>query len=236
MDITVHLEKKPNQTLGIGFKKLPKPPYCQVFKLVPNGAASQSGKVNEGDLLLSIEGHNVQNLSPDEARDIIARYSTNTKLLLELRRSPTEVPNGVVPSINVDMGSPELCRSPEFNGSPGSSPDTSPQMNGRHHPRRRPGRSGLIERGGLPGIQEGAMSNASTGLFPPEKRHSLTPELTRKTHVLNPLKQTKSLDLANLPQWRQATEQIAIQNLIEGTELHDRLHNQDLKVSVALCI
>lgn len=238
MDITVRLEKQPNQSIGIGFKKLPKPPFCQVFKLVQNGAAFQSGKVSEGDMLLSVNGHNVTHLSPDGVRDILSRFSNNTELLLELRRPTSEIPNGVVPAINCPTPtSPELPSMEVINGSD-SSPETSPQIS-THNRSPRTRRSGLHDRGvtfaknALPGIQEGALSaTPSPGLFPAveKKRHSLTPELTRRTHIMNQLKSTKSLDLANLPQWRQATEQITVQNLIDGTELYDRLHNQELKV------
>ena len=226
MDVTVLLEKQPNQTLGIGFKKLSRPPYCQISKLVP-GAATQSGKVCEGDVLLGVNGQNVQHLSPDEVREVLSRYSNDTRLLIELRRvSVDTVPNGVVPSINVGVTSPER-KSPDFNGSSESSPDASPRLSDR--PRRR-GRSGINDSSMLPGIQEG---NPPPGLFPShlqEKRHSLTPEPSRKTHVTNPMKTAKTVELTSLPQWRQAMEQVPIQNLIDGHELHDRLHNQELKV------
>lgn len=240
MDISITLNKAPGQSLGIGFKKMPHPPYCQVYKLVCDGAARQSGKVQEGDMLLCVNGHNVQHLTPDEVRKVLSRCTQDTSILLELRRShiathngnsgtlsPDEIPNGHLPS-NSSPQSPEI---PEVTT---MSPDTSPSLGTRT---RRP-----PVYGGLPGIQESSSPvlnnpHLSPGLQEHHRtqRHSLTPqsrtpEVARRINQMS-LKPAKSLDLANLPQWRQhSTPQVPLRNLITETEMHDRLHTQGIKV------
>ena len=239
MDITITLYKAPGQTLGIGFKKMPQPPYCQVYKLVGDGAARQSGKVQEGDMLLCVNGHNVQHLTPDEVRKVLSRCAQETSILLELRRpymstqngnsgtlSPDDIPNGHLPS-NLSPQSPEI---PEVAT---VSPDNSPLLSRTRRP---------PVYGGLPGIQESTsptlnIPHLSPGLQDHHRtqRHSLTPqsrtpEVTRRINQMS-LKPAKSLDLANLPQWRQhSTPQVPLKNLITETEMHDRLHTQGIKV------
>lgn len=237
MDISVSLNKAPGQSLGIGFKKMPHPPFCQVYKLVTDGAARQSGMVHEGDMLLCVNGHSVQNQTPDEVRQVLSRFKNDSKVLLELRRpissqngnnsmSPDDIPNGHSPMYS----SPQ---SPEIPEIANLSPETSPNISSRS--RRKP------ISGPLPGIQETATHNS---LMPQgfganlqdqrAQRHSLTPDVTRKIKQMS-LKPAKSLDLANLPQWRQhATPQVPLKNLITETEMHDRLHTQGVKVSCVM--
>lgn len=95
-------------------------------------------------------------------------------------------------------------------------------------------RTGAVtQEGKLPQISEYATPSTFPNLdLPPEKRLSFTPEMTRKMPM--PLAVSKSLDLSNLPQWRQASKMVPLQNLLDGTELHDRLHNQEMKVGVLL--
>lgn len=241
MDISITLNKAPGQSLGIGFKKMPQPPYCQVYKLVSDGAARQSGKVQEGDMLLCVNGHNVQHLTPDEVRKVLSRCTQETSILFELRRpyiassthngnsailSPDDIPNGHLPS----NSSPQ---SPEIPDVATVSPDNSPSLGRRT---RRP-----PVYGGLPGIQESTSPMLNIPHLSPQdhqrtQRHSLTPqsrtpEVTRRINQMS-LKPAKSLDLANLPQWRQhSTPQVPLRNLITETEMHDRLHTQGVKVS-----
>ena len=239
MDISITLNKAPGQSLGIGFKKMPQPPYCQVYKLVSDGAARQSGKVQEGDMLLCVNGHNVQHLTPDEVRKVLSRCTQDTSILFELRRpyipsthngnsailSPDDIPNGHLPS----NSSPQ---SPEIPDVATVSPDTSPSLGTRS---RRP-----PVYGGLPGIQETTSPMLNISHLAPQdhqrtQRHSLTPqsrtpEVARRINQMS-LKPAKSLDLANLPQWRQhSTPQVPLRNLITETETHDRLHTQGVKV------
>ena len=242
MDISITLNKTPGQSLGIGFKKMPQPPYCQVYKLVSEGAARQSGKVQEGDMLLCVNGHNVQHLTPDEVRKVLSRCTQETSILFELRRpytsthngnsgtlSPDDIPNGHLLSNSSSPQSPEIPEVATI------SPDNSPSLGGRT---RRP-----PVYGGLPGIQESTspmlnLPHLSPGLQDHHRtqRHSLTPqsrtpEVTRRINQMS-LKPAKSLDLANLPQWRQhSTPQVPLRNLIAETEMHDRLHTQGIKVS-----
>lgn len=234
MDISVLLSKYPGQSLGIGFKKMPHPPFCQVYKLVNEGAARQSGKVCEGDMLLCINGRSVQNQTPDEVRQVLSTYTQDTTILLELRRpisshngnhsvSREDMPNGHLPS----RSSPQSPDEPDIAN---LSPETSPKTSGRAR------RSPVF--GALPGIQEAPTNNClSPHSINPAlqdmraQRHSLTPDATRRVKQMS-LKPAKSLDLANLPQWRQhATPLVPLRNLITETEMHDRLHTQGIKVS-----
>ena len=222
MDISVTLNKSPGQSLGIGFKKMPQPPFCQVYKLVGDGAARQSGKVQEGDMLLCVNGQSVQNKTPDEVRQVLSRFTRDTTILLELRRpvfsqNGDEIPNGHPPNLS----SPQSPEIPEI-------VNLSPETSRRRSPITGP----------LPGIQESSPINAlSPHVFNPNlqdarlQRHSLTPDATRRIKQMS-LKPAKSLDLSNLPQWRQhTTSQVPLKNLITDTDMHDRLHTQGIKVS-----
>lgn len=216
MDVTVKLELLENQSLGIGFSQLESPPYCQVAKLQEKGAAKESGKIHEGDTLLSINSKDVRELSPEEVREMLQSLPKSTGVTLGLHRTAV---NG---GLTVENG-PSITLKP-------SSPETSPRM-GR---RRRAGViSGLADR--LPDIDESTSLSAG-GLHPPQdkKRYSLTPETSRKQEQPRrmPIKTAKSLDLSNLPQWRQqAMQMVPLRNVQDGSELHDRLHNQQIKVS-----
>ena len=219
---------------------MPQPPYCQVYKLVGDGAAQQSGKVQEGDMLLCVNGHNVQHLTPDEVRKVLSRCTQENSILLELRRpynstqngssgapSRDDIPNGHIPT-NSSPQSPEIPEVATL------SPDSSPSLGTRS---RRP-----PVYGGLPGIQESMSpmlnaSHLSPGMQEHHRtqRHSLTPqsrtpEVTRRINQMS-LKPAKSLDLANLPQWRMhSTPQVPLRNIITEHEMHDRLHTQGIKV------
>ena len=214
--MTVKLELLENQSLGIGFSQLESPPYCQVAKLQEKGAAKESGKIHEGDTLLSINSKDVRELSPEEVREMLQSLPKSTGVTLGLHR--TAVNGGLA----MENG-PSIRLKP-------SSPETSPRM-GR---RRRAGViSGLADR--LPDIDESTSLSAG-GLHPPQdkKRYSLTPETSRKQEQPRrmPIKTAKSLDLSNLPQWRQqAMQMVPLRNVQDGSELHDRLHNQQIKVS-----
>lgn len=256
-DFTVELTKNRGDSLGIGFRKLAEPPHCEISILVSNGVAAKSGLVHQGDLLLSVNGINVTGLSPSEVGGVLARHSTDPSIKLELRREVTNgsdicdsdtpgeeeeeepqtpISNGH-PTIVIEGESPSIspdCLSPVSDGSP--EPNIPPVTGWRAGgPRLR--RTNAI----LPDIQEG-----STFSKPPMmlnlnvqqtavKRNSLTPEAFRKTRdAINKfsIRSSKSLDLANLPQWRSGSSHhnVVLHNLQDGTELTDRLHNQTVKV------
>ena len=262
-DLTISLKKNRGESLGIGFKKHPKPPHCEVSILVPNGVAAASGLVQQGDLLLSVNGINVQHLSPSEVGGVLARHSTDPTITLELRR---DVANGLQnltnghPTIVVDSHSPpatpegspsprpELStptfdqQPPQENTSPATSPSASPILGHRRNPRVRRSNA-LVAGGGLPEIQEGVSEtdniprSLNLNVHPqPTHRHSLTPEAVRKpVEVIKratPLRGSKSLDLANLPQWRagSAMQSITMRNLLDDHEMSDRLHSGGIKV------
>lgn len=262
-EFTVDLTKNRGDSLGIGFRKLAEPPHCEVSILVSNGVAAKSGLVREGDLLLSVNGVNVEGLSPSEVGGVLARHSTDSTITLKIRR---EVTNG-----SASNGSASDIDMPEFeeeepdamsNGhptivvedSPSISPDhsgVSPVSDGpldlkvapvtgwrRGGPRVR--RHNAMEEV-LPDIQE-ITEGPSSKLHNLNiqqlavKRHSLTPEVVRKpredVNKLISIRSSKSLDLANLPQWRAGSSHnnVTLRNLQDGTELTDRLHTHAIKV------
>ena len=214
--MTVKLELLENQSLGIGFSQLESPPYCQVAKLQDKGAAKESGKIHEGDTLLSINSKDVRGLNPEEVREMLQSLPKSAGVTLGLHRAAV---NG---GLTLENGPSITLKT--------SSPETSPRM-GR---RRRAGViSGLADR--LPDIDESSLLPTG-GLHPPQdkKRYSLTPQTSRKQEQPHrmPIKTAKSLDLSNLPQWRQqAMQMVPLRNVQDGSELHDRLHNQQIKVS-----
>lgn len=270
-DITIELTKNRGDSLGIGFRKLKEPPHCEVSILVSNGVAAKSGLIQEGDLLLSVNGINVEDLSPPEVGGVLARHSADSTITLKIRR---EVTNGSTsdldtpedddmegeeeedeeeglmsnghPTIVVD-GSPSI--SPDHVGASVSPVDDPPEINtvpvtGWRGGQRGAQRVRRSNAGTLPEIEE-----SSTGFKPPKtlnlnvqqvatKRHSLTPEAVRKPAKEDAninrfaIRSSKSLDLANLPQWRAGTahHNVTLHNLLDGTELTDRLHSQGIKV------
>ena len=242
MDVTVNLTKKPGQSLGIGFKKLPKPPHCQVTKMVENGVAVKSGLLHKGDVLLSVNGLNVQHLSPSEVATVIERHNDSCSVALEVRRSltngninDTPIQNGH-PVINIEHVSPDI---PLTDSSTSSSPDVTFAPPNRGIKTRR----GMFNATkGLQQIDEASPPNMPNGLQLPHNqqsqshRHSLTPEAVRKPVEemrKNAMRTCKSLDLANLPQWRTggAAPSIAIHNLLDDHEMSDRLYSKRVAVS-----
>lgn len=267
-DITVCLNKERGESLGIGFKKLSKPPHCEVSILVDHSVAAVSGQIQQGDLLLGVNGINVQHLSPTEVGGVLARHSTDPTITLDLRRPeanekmnnltnaltnghptivvqahspPPDVPEQSSPtSLQIENASP--ASSPSI--SPSVSPSVSPVM-GRRNRNPRVRRSNVMAGGiaGLPEIQEGvgesegSPKNANLNINPhPTHRHSLTPEAIRKPidniKRATPLRGSKSLDLANLPQWRSggSSQSVTVHNLLNGHEMSDRLHTNRIKV------
>ena len=244
------LTKKPGQSLGIGFKKLPRPPHCQVLKMLESGVADKSGLIHKGDLLLSINGLNVQHLCPSEIASVMERYNDKCNVSLEVRRSYTngnimnsnETPlqNGH-PIITVEPVSPDRVSPIDSSNSP--SPEV-PDMD-MSATRNRPSRDRRTMFGmskGLPQIDERVAPNCQNGLQPPQApsqvhRHSLTPEAVRKPmqefNKKNMMRPCKSLDLANLPQWRSGggAQTVTIHNLLDDHELTDRLYNKRIQVS-----
>lgn len=247
MDVTVNLTKRPGQSLGIGFKKLPKPPHCQVTKMLENGVADKSGLLHKGDLLLSVNGLNVQHLSPSEVASVMEKYNDTNGVVLEVRRSysngnTTNMNESVIhnghPVINVEPVSPD--RISPIDSSTSSSPEVPniPPAIKTQGTRERRTAMGMSK--GLPQIDEAvppAMQNGA--LQPPTSaghRHSLTPEAVRKPVEelrKNQMRTCKSLDLANLPQWRTggAVQSVTIHNLLDDHELTDRLYNKRINVS-----
>lgn len=287
-DLTFHLTKERGQSLGIGFRKLVKPPHCEISVLVENGVAAASGLIRPGDILLSINGVDVQHLSPNEVVGVM-QESDDSAITLQVRRqvangnmnlSATDVgsPRGagsLTPDIdnNMDMDSSSDIDDPpdalaRMNSHPKiivhpNSPPVSPdcvspivdvpvpetsaegwkgepqQKSGRA---RRTGMNPMTRCGGMPEIPEAASdgkesltANNLNVLPAGSHRHSLTPEAVRKPMEdlkRANLRSSKSLDLANLPQWRRGktSHSITMHNLLDGTEMSDRLHTQGIKV------
>lgn len=259
-DFTVDLNKNRGDSLGIGFRKLTEPPHCEVSILVSNGVAAKSGLVHEGDLLLSVNGINVEGLSPSEVGGVLARHSTDSTITLKIRR---EVTNGSASDIDVPEDEEEE-QEPMSNGHPSIVVEDSPSIS-PDHSGVSPVSDGPLElkvtpvtgwQGGQRGGQRVRRHNAIGGVLPEIqettdgssnkllnlnvqqqaiKRHSLTPEVVRKQREdikSITIRSSKSLDLANLPQWRAGSthHNVTLRNLQDGTELTDRLHSHTIKV------
>lgn len=231
MDVSVKLKLAKNQPLGIGFCQLERPPHCQVARLLETGAAKESGEIYEGDLLVGLNGKDVQHLSPEEVKELLMSLVGAPEITLDLRRTAV---NGTQMSLKVVNGPSVGVTLP--------SPESSPRGHRRGMMMQRPRRQGVIaglgDHSRLSEIEEGRpMQSGALNPTPlDKKRFSLTPETTRKQPPAQKshLRVAKSLDLSNLPQWRQqATQMVPLKNLQEGTELHDRLHNQQIKVGGA---
>lgn len=227
------LKKDAGQSLGVGFKKVSRPPHCQVSILVENGVAAQSGLVQKGDLLLSVNGINVQHLSPNEVVGVLARHSTDSTIMLELRR---EMQNGNMNDINNELNSHPTIQIDRSESPtdihPGSESSPSPPSNSPTRPRRRNNNVGS-----LPEIEEDSPEKNNFLVSNPTvtQRHSITPEPIRKSlEELRraALRSSKSLDLGNLPQWRtgSSAKSVPIHNLLDGSEMTDRLHTKSIKV------
>ena len=189
--------------LGISFKELPSPPHCQIASITEEGVL---GKINEGDILIGINGMSVRNFNPAEVKDILNRYASATTLRLEVRRA---IMNGnAAPLINLpNAGGVDDADS--HSSSEGISPLP-----------RRVRRAPIV----AANLAQLPPSDPSELQPPGSHRLSLTPESKRKKII--PLKKTQTLDWSNLPQWRQTAQVVPLQDLLKGTELQDRLHTQ----------
>lgn len=254
-DFTIDLKKNLGESLGIGFRKLTNPPHCEVSRLVEDGVALKSGLIHEGDMLLGINGINVQHLSPSEVGGVLARNSTESVITLELRRDEASddstgetidhkehpVQNGH-PTIVVEAFSPHVspdCITPVSNGSPEINMPLVIGWKGNRLGRLRRENPIGGQTGVLPEIQEDKTIPSTMNLnvqVQAVHRHSLTPQsVTKPIEDLDragTLRSSKSLDLANLPQWRSGsiTKNVTVHNLLDGSEMSDRLHNKGIKV------
>lgn len=281
-DLTFHLTKERGQSLGIGFRKLTKPPHCEVSILVENGVAAMSGLIHVGDILLTVNGINVHHLSPNEVGGVLVRHSVDASITLEVRRNDNMNLStnsrdrcSLTPDIDSTMdmdsatdtdiddsdnctpnGHPEIevhsppvspdCVSPIVDA-PVPETSVSPAIGWKGNQRngQRVRRINAMTGCGLPEIQEAApqakdnlTSHSLNVQAPTVHRHSLTPEAVRKP--LEDLKRanlrsSKSLDLANLPQWRagnSSQQNVTLHNLLDGTEMSDRLYTNGIKVHI----
>ncbi len=225
MDELIELKRQSGQSFGIGFEDASKPPFCRVNKIVEGGAAQQNGRIRVGDLLLGINGKNLQHVTTAQLKDVMVQYRNENTIIIEIRHTTFPAPDhlsveSVTPVINVGTHSPEHKSREQI------SPDLSPLV------ARRTRRTGSM----LSDIKEGKSIETPGSLLVGHRsdhRSSLTPQTTRKMPEIEKLKISKStsLDLANLPQWRKSAGQaIALEYLIDGSEMVDQLHNQEIKV------
>ena len=282
-DLTFQLTKKRGESLGIGFRKLTKPPHCEVNVLVENGVAATSGLIHPGDILLSVDGVNVQHLNPNEVGGVLARHSADSSTItLEVRR---HVANGNMNNTSTEVDSrnegsltPDIQPTMDMDSDVDESPDSQAGCTSNGHPtivvephsppapdcvspivdapvpetsaigwngHQRGGQRSrkvniMLPQSGLSQIQEATDGDARENVTPhslnvqgqaEHHRHSLTPEAVRKP-LLN-MRNSKSLDLANLPQWRagkNSQQSITMHNLLDGTEMADRLHTNGIQV------
>lgn len=150
---------------------------------------------------------------------------------------PTIIVEAVSPPLSPEGSTPVTDGPPELN---------APPMTGWRGPRQRHNNpiAGILP---MPEIQEatdGTNKVASTLIVQAvvSKRHSITPgtDTDRKSAEdvkRNSLRSSKSLDLANLPQWRANTikSNVTLHNLLDGSEMSDRLHSHAIKVNKTKC-
>ncbi len=223
-DELIELKRQSGQPFGVGFEDVAMPPYCRVNDIVEGGAAQQNGRIRVGDLLLGINGKNLQHVTTAKLKDVMVKYRNENTLIIEIRHTTLPAPDHLsldTPVINIDRQSPENV------SKDGSSPNRSPLAARR-----------IRKMGGtLTDIKEGKSVDTPGYLLVGnrnEHRNSLTPQTTRKIREIEKLKICKStsLDLANLPQWRKtAGQSVGLEYLINGSEMVDQLHNHELKVS-----
>ena len=190
MEYTVSLRKTPEQPLGIGFKGLQAPPYCQVGCVLKDSAACEHGEIKEGDLLLQVNGTDVTEKSPDEVRQTLASCSKDCAIELKLRRPAAD--RGRVRRSGAGVAPVHVTEE-----------DTSPKH-----------------------LQ---LTNPNP---PTDVRHRRSYTVSNSIDKPIPMVSSHSVEFGELPQYRRLTQHIPLQNLITGTELSDRLHNQSTKVCV----
>ena len=226
MERTVVVRRESEKSLGIGFRSLQVPPYCQVAKILENGTASNSA-LSEGDLLLSVNDIDVQNMGSEDVRHLLSGGQCAGEPVLTLRVYRTTM-NGSSESSNAhdSMPPPQLAVT---NVSPHTSPVPS-----------RVRRTGMVKnmqdpRQSLPDVKEQhSLAAASFGPAEPHRHsYSMSPHSQRKQITLMG---SRSVDFAKLPQWRTTgiTQHIPLQNVLDGSELNDRLHSQAVKVRACM--
>ena len=147
------------------------------------------------------------------------------------------------PTIVVEPFSPQVsppvspnCVTPVSNGSPEINVPPVIGWKGNRHGRLRKENQIGGQTGILPEIEEdkAVPSNNLNVQVQAVHRHSLTPETVRRPmeDLRSTLRSSKSLDLANLPQWRSGSvaKNVTMHNLLDGSEMSDRLHGKGIKV------
>lgn len=191
MEYTVSLRKTPEQALGIGFKGLQVPPYCQVGCVLKDSAAGEQGEIKEGDLLLEVSGMDVTEQNPDEVRQTLGSCAKENVIELKLRRPAADRARvrrsgaGVAP---LHVSSEEEVSPKHLMPSPNP---------------------------------------------PADVRHRRSYTVSNSVDKPIPMVSSHSVEFGELPQYRRLTQHIPLQNLINGTELSDRLHNQSIKVCMS---
>ena len=188
MEYTVSLCKTPEQALGIGFKGLHSPPYCQVGCILKDSAAYEHTEIKEGDLLLEVNGTDVTEQNPDEVKQTLASCAKDCNIELKLRRADRRVRRsgaGVAPLHVTEEDAP------------------------------------------APPPPKGLLPSPNP---PTDVRHRRSYTVSNSIDKPIPMVSSHSVEFGELPQYRRLTQHIPLQNLIAGTELSDRLHNQTAKV------
>lgn len=167
-----------------------------------------AGKVLVGDVLVSINGENVQGVSVEEIRKCMWREGGDgQEVKLVVRRA------SITPVITVDDEKPQQ----------------SPQQ------QRRLRRTGATEQMTKqpPQVLQLRPTIESLG-----KRHSVSPEVSpREAHnrKMIPMQPSKTIDFGELPQWRKKPV-ITLQNYCTGEQTVDKLHQGEQVNSLLLCL
>jgi hypothetical protein len=195
----------------------------KVYAILEGTALQRSKQVAPGDLVVQINGEDVQNYNSSQLIDLISTLQDDTVVTLQVLHnkpttngsdmSPTIVIDSV-PSVEVSKPRGRLRKMPVV---PSSSKDSLPKIN-----------------------ETEEMNKSTVHLQPKEshlvsKRLSLTPET--KHRQVAPLQPSKSLDLGALPNWRskKGTGFVGLQNYWTNEQFTDRLHTQPNQIKATGC-
>lgn len=113
----VELTKLQGEELGIRIMSSPREPGVKVLNLIENSIAELSNLIKQHDRILSVNGVSLQNVSQQNAADIIKRQTGVIKFLIQRSLSPSECSKTLAPYLTslisfkpalIELDSPDL--------------------------------------------------------------------------------------------------------------------------------
>ncbi|XP_011410183.2 PREDICTED: nitric oxide synthase, endothelial-like [Amphimedon queenslandica] len=208
----IKVSKKPGESLGLGFNKNSER-QNKVYAILEGTALQRSGEVRPGDLIVEVNGVDVSGYTSSQLIDIISTLQDKSEVSLKILRPDGSLSNGGTPAVSIDHPN---------NETPAPATTSRPNQRQRRKGGPLPQITETLDDGGKPGGLLQVKDHFASG-----KRHSLTPESSRREMV--PLQPSKSLDLGALPTWRNKTF-ITLNNYVTGEQQTDRLHTQSKAV------